>query len=180
MAKKKAATTPVDRIVIVADVGHDEQGEYSDITHCAILITREALSELKRRLDCYSANHVEFELYGIDFQMFDGLAVCFFNLDHPHRITTKIEKAMEETDEDDDGKRHGVFRGAKAVAVWDWADDTEAEVEWRVSYSSLKVYGHGEFVLESSYKTAMGGVQTPEIAFTDVETYFEGDSANDN
>ena len=172
MAKKKAASAPVDRIVIVADVGHDEQGEYSDITHCAILITREALAELKRRLDFYSANHDEFELYGIEFQMFEGLAVNFFNLFHAHRIANKIGKALDRADEDADGKRQVVFRGAAAVAVWDWADDADASPEWRVSYSSLKVYGHSEFVLESSYKHAMGGVQTPEIAFDNVVNLF--------
>jgi len=157
-----------DQITIVAQVGSDDQGENSDINYCAVQITSEGLTKLKERLAFYADHKDSVALYGVDFQMPDGINVCFFDLDHMkvEAMRDEIDLALEK------GNGNATYQGSEAEEVWDQAEAAESISDWLTSGSSLKIYSKGLFYLQSDYKYAGGSVQTPEFDLLEVEGYF--------
>ncbi len=163
-----------DQITIVAQVGHDDQYENNDIDYCAVRITSKGLPKLKQRLAFYADHKDSVALYGVDFEMFDGIGVCFFDLDHMGPMRDEIDQALQKAN----GK--AVYWGAEAEAVWYQAEASESKSAWRTSGSSLKIYDKDLFYLESGYKYATGSAQTPDFDLLEVQGYFieKGCSAN--
>src|SRR5262245_25925942 len=101
-----------DQLTIVVQVGHDDQYENSDVTHCAVRFTSESLPKLKQRLAFYAEHKVPVGLYGMDFEVFDGIGVCFFNLDQMGQMRDKIDQALQKAN----GK--AVYLCGEAEAIW--------------------------------------------------------------
>lgn len=163
-------------IVIVARVGHDDQYECSDLTHCAVRIERGALDSLRKRLDFVAVNSNHFDLWGVDFRSPDGIEARFFALnpitdDDP--ISLKLAQALQEkADPDQPWGSEVVFRGSDAEEVWEWAEQAEDHAKWTVGGQSLLIYTPDWFFIEDDYDYVAGGIQTPELHFGAIEGHF--------
>src|SRR5262249_25587503 len=137
---EKKNTTP-DQIVIVSDLGHDDQGEYSDIKFCAVRIERAAISKLKEIITFVRESRKAFDggIQSIDFDPPAGADVRFFNLsvdnadpdaDYTARIrmAAKLERLFARKSTIDWPRQTIVRR--RAQEVWDFADEAQSELEW--------------------------------------------------
>src|SRR5262249_38819221 len=153
-----AATTPradqTDCIVVVSDLGHDDQDDYSDIAFCAVRIERAALAKLREIITFAAESYKAFHggIKSIDFQLPEGVDIAFFNLRVDNadpdadytarmRMVAKLARLFERKDSPETfwrGRQTIVRR--RAQEVWDFAEEGESELEWRLDAKSINVW----------------------------------------
>lgn len=164
-----------ESILLISTVGGDDQGEYSDISHCAVYLPRTGFEELRARMLTFDPLKKQLDAFKIMLNLPEGVSVSFFNedtLDSLPEMSPELREILDRGELGDSDGSHYVLADAEADLLNDACIEAERELDWRVDGEFISVYDSTYFYAKGLYKYATGAVESKEIRMEQLEAAF--------
>ena len=166
-----------ESILLISTVGGDDQGEYSDVSHCAFYLTRSGFETLRARMLTFDPIETQLDIFKVMLNLPEGVSVSFFNedtLDSLPEMSPDLREILDRGElGDSDGSRY-ILADAEADLLNDACAEAERELDWRVDGEFISVYDRHYFYTKGLYKHATGAVKSEEIRMEQLEAAFSG------
>lgn len=166
-----------ESVLLISTIGGDDQGEYSDVSHCAVYLTRTGFQNLRARMLAFDAIKTQLDIFKVILNLPNGVSVNFFNedtLDSLPEMSPELREILDRGELGDSDGSHYVLADAEADLLNDACAEAERELDWRVDGEFISVYGRHCFYAKGLYKHATGAVESEEIRIEQLEAAFSG------
>lgn len=166
-----------ESILLISTVGGDDQGEYSDVSHCAVYLTRSGFETLRARMLTFDAIKPQLDIFKVMLNLPNGVSVSFFNedtLDSLPEMSPELREILDRGELGDSDGSHYVLADAEADLLNDACAEAERELDWRVDGEFISIYDRHYFYTKGLYKHATGAVESEEIRMEQLEAAFSG------
>ena len=166
-----------ESILLISTIGGDDQGEYSDVSHCAVYLTRIGFEELRARMLTLDAIKAQLGVFKVMLNLPEGVSVSFFNedtLDSLPETSPELREILDRGELGDSDRSHYILADAEADLLNDACAEAERELDWRVDGEFISVYDRHYFYAKGLYKHATGAVESEEIRMEQLEAAFSG------
>lgn len=163
-----------ESILIIMPVSGDDQRENSDVTHCAIEISREGFDALSYRLAVFEGVKKQLGAFKIVLELPEGVSVNFFNGDALRQAENLEPATRALVDAIQWNHEWQRFFDAEADLLGEACTDAAYALDWTIQSEFIHALDASEFYVQGTYKHASGAVNSPDIVMDGLQAAFNG------